>query len=97
MLPERLSRHLSFRGNAPDTRYSWLRLTPAYAHELVHRVLTTYAQPDDVVLPPFAALVRRPWHAPSMACHGHEPISSRTQRWLLHLQKATCIGGVRSR
>lgn len=53
MLPHRLFLNLSFRGNAPDTRYSWLRLTPAYSHELVNQLLAAYASPDDIVLDPF--------------------------------------------
>lgn len=35
----RFGRHLTFKGNRKDTRYGWLRLTPAYSLNLVDELL----------------------------------------------------------
>ena len=45
--------HLTFKGNLKETRYGWLRLTPAYSVHLVAELLTTHYCPGDVVLDPF--------------------------------------------
>jgi hypothetical protein len=45
--------HLSFKGNLRDTRYGWLRLTPAYSVHVVADILDREARPGDVVLDPF--------------------------------------------
>jgi hypothetical protein len=46
--------HLSFRGNLAQTRYGWLRLTPAYSLHLVGDLLDgAAAGPDARVLDPF--------------------------------------------
>lgn len=45
--------HLTFKGNLQDTRYGWLRLTPAYSVHLVSDLLDSYATEDAVVLDPF--------------------------------------------
>jgi SAM-dependent methyltransferase len=46
--------HLTFKGNHKQTRYGWLRLTPAYSLQLVSELLATHiSSPDDVVLDPF--------------------------------------------
>jgi hypothetical protein len=43
----------TFHGNLRDTRYGWLRLTPAYSVHLVEEVLNERARPDLPVLDPF--------------------------------------------
>jgi hypothetical protein len=45
--------HLTFKGNLKDTRYGWLRLTPAYSVHLVADLLDREASPDTVVLDPY--------------------------------------------
>lgn len=45
--------HLSFRGNLAETRYGWLRLTPAYSVHLVHALLDGADPARDRVLDPF--------------------------------------------
>lgn len=45
--------HLSFSGNLKQTRYGWLRLTPAYSVHLVNDVLSSIDGADGVVLDPF--------------------------------------------
>jgi hypothetical protein len=43
----------TFHGNVRDTRYGWLRLTPAYSVHLVRELLDTRARPELPVLDPF--------------------------------------------
>jgi hypothetical protein len=43
----------TFHGNVRDTRYGWLRLTPAYSVHLVRELLESRARPDLPVLDPF--------------------------------------------
>ena len=43
----------TFHGNVKDTRYGWLRLTPAYSVHLVRELLDSRAKPDLPVLDPF--------------------------------------------
>jgi hypothetical protein len=43
----------TFHGNVRDTRYGWLRLTPAYSVHLVRELLAARARPDLPVLDPF--------------------------------------------
>ncbi len=43
----------TFHGNVRDTRYGWLRLTPAYSVHLVRELLDARAKPDLPVLDPF--------------------------------------------
>lgn len=45
--------HLTFKGNLKQTRYGWLRLTPAYSVHLVAELLDTGEIGDGVVLDPF--------------------------------------------
>lgn len=45
--------HLTFKGNLKDTRYGWLRLTPAYSVHLVADLLDQWAAPDTLVLDPY--------------------------------------------
>lgn len=45
--------HLTFKGNLKNTRYGWLRLTPAYSVHLVADLLEKEWTPDTVVLDPF--------------------------------------------
>lgn len=45
--------HLTFKGNLRDTRYGWLRLTPAYSVHLVSGLLDARSSSKDVVLDPF--------------------------------------------
>jgi hypothetical protein len=45
--------HLTFKGNLRNTRYGWLRLTPAYSVHLVADLLERECRPGDVVLDPF--------------------------------------------
>jgi len=45
--------HLTFKGNHKQTRYGWLRLTPAYSVHLVSELLDAHATTDKVVLDPF--------------------------------------------
>ncbi len=44
--------HLTFRGNLRETRYGWLRLTPAYSLALVRELLPP-PEPGERVLDPF--------------------------------------------
>jgi DNA methylase len=44
--------HLTFKGNRKDTRYGWLRLTPAYSLHLVDELLDG-VRPKGLVLDPF--------------------------------------------
>lgn len=55
MRPDQTRRqdHLSFRGNLAETRYGWLRLTPAYSVHLVHALLDQADPARDRVLDPF--------------------------------------------
>ncbi|MET0790338.1 MAG: SAM-dependent methyltransferase [Polyangiaceae bacterium] len=43
----------TFHGNVRETRYGWLRLTPAYSVHLVRELLESRARPDLPVLDPF--------------------------------------------
>ena len=43
----------TFHGNVRETRYGWLRLTPAYSVHLVRELLASRALPDLPVLDPF--------------------------------------------
>lgn len=43
----------TFHGNVRDTRYGWLRLTPAYSVHLVRELLESRARPELPVLDPF--------------------------------------------
>lgn len=43
----------TFHGNVRDTRYGWLRLTPAYSVHLVRELLDVRKRPDLPVLDPF--------------------------------------------
>lgn len=45
--------HLSFKGNGKNTRYGWLRLTPAYSVHLVSELLDAQSTTASVVLDPF--------------------------------------------
>jgi hypothetical protein len=52
--PERSARaRFTFHGNVRDTRYGWLRLTPAYSVHLVRELLDSRARPELPVLDPF--------------------------------------------
>ena len=43
----------TFHGNVRETRYGWLRLTPAYSVHLVRELLQQRVRPDLPVLDPF--------------------------------------------
>ena len=45
--------HLTYKGNLQQTRYGWLRLTPAYSVHLVGELLDIYGSGDGTVLDPF--------------------------------------------
>jgi hypothetical protein len=45
--------HLTFKGNLADTRYGWLRLTPAYSVHLVSELLDAHASTGAHVLDPY--------------------------------------------
>lgn len=45
--------HLTFKGNLKESRYGWLRLTPAYSVHLVSGMLKDHAKKPAVVLDPF--------------------------------------------
>lgn len=45
--------HLTFKGNLKETRYGWLRLTPAYSVHLVADLLDEWADPGVLVLDPY--------------------------------------------
>lgn len=45
--------HLTFKGNLKNTRYGWLRLTPAYSVHLVTEILSEQVRVGDIVLDPF--------------------------------------------
>jgi hypothetical protein len=50
--PRQFGGHLTFKGNRKDTRYGWLRLTPAYSLDLVDELLDG-VRADGRVLDPF--------------------------------------------
>lgn len=54
-LPKQRLEHLTFKGNRRQTRYGWLRLTPAYSVHLVEEILdaAVASQPGPRVLDPF--------------------------------------------
>ncbi|MFZ5890831.1 MAG: SAM-dependent methyltransferase [Myxococcota bacterium] len=54
-LETRTERHdrLTYRGNLKETRYGWLRLTPAYSVHLVEELLANARASDERVLDPF--------------------------------------------
>lgn len=45
--------HLTHKGNLKNTRYGWLRLTPAYSVHLVSDLLDLHKEKDPIVLDPF--------------------------------------------
>lgn len=45
--------HLTFKGNGKESRYGWLRLTPAYSLHLVSQIIERHATGTPVVLDPF--------------------------------------------
>lgn len=45
--------HLTFKGNGKQTRYGWLRLTPAYSVHFVADLLEKQANENSIVLDPF--------------------------------------------
>lgn len=45
--------HLTFKGNLKESRYGWLRLTPAYSVHLVSGILRDYTKKPAIVLDPF--------------------------------------------
>ena len=47
------SSHLTHKANLKNTRYGWLRLTPAYSVHLVSHVLDAHHEAEPVVLDPF--------------------------------------------
>lgn len=47
------TQRFTFKGNRKDTRYGWLRLTPAYSMHLVSELLDEQVQLGDKVLDPF--------------------------------------------
>ena len=47
------STHLTYKANRRQTRYGWLRLTPAYSVHLVAELLDTYGKEGTTVLDPF--------------------------------------------
>ncbi len=47
------SEHLTFKGNGYESRYGWLRLTPAYSLHLVAQIIEDYATSEPIVLDPF--------------------------------------------
>ena len=49
----RRQHHLSFKGNLKETRYGWLRLTPAYSLHLIGELLEPLRPGRDRVLDPF--------------------------------------------
>lgn len=51
--PVRRLEHLTFKGNLKESRYGWLRLTPAYSVHLVSEIIKKYPQDDLTVLDPF--------------------------------------------
>ncbi|MBE3564443.1 MAG: hypothetical protein IMW90_01820 [Thermogemmatispora sp.] len=49
----RRNHHLSFQGNRPETRYGWLKLTPAHSVTLIKELLAGLPPGDSLVLDPF--------------------------------------------
>lgn len=45
--------HLSFKGNLKNTRYGWLRLTPAHSVHLISELLDAHTETHPTVLDPF--------------------------------------------
>ena len=43
----------TFKGNHKETRYGWLRLTPAYSMHLVSELLDQYASDEAIIFDPF--------------------------------------------
>jgi DNA modification methylase len=48
-----LQEHLTHKGNLKNTRYGWLRLTPAYSVHLVSELLDSHDEEKPIVLDPF--------------------------------------------
>jgi DNA methylase len=48
-----INEHLTYKGNLKQTRYGWLRMTPAYSVHLVSEILQSYKDKNIVVLDPF--------------------------------------------
>lgn len=48
-----LREHLTHKGNLKNTRYGWLRLTPAYSVHLVSELLDSHHEKNPTVLDPF--------------------------------------------
>lgn len=48
-----LREHLTHKGNLKNTRYGWLRLTPAYSVHLVSELLDSHDEEYPIVLDPF--------------------------------------------
>lgn len=46
--------HLSFKGNLKNTRYGWLRLTPAHSVHLIGELLNAHTEAHPTVLDPFS-------------------------------------------
>lgn len=53
LTPLRAQAHLTFKGNLRETRYGWLRLTPAYSVHLVAELLSADIKDGGRVLDPF--------------------------------------------
>ncbi|WP_052887600.1 hypothetical protein [Thermogemmatispora carboxidivorans] len=49
----RRNHHFSFQGNRPETRYGWLKLTPAHSVTLIKELLAGLPPGDSLVLDPF--------------------------------------------
>src|SRR2546423_14074238 len=47
------AQRVTFKGNCKQTRYGWLRLTPAYTLHLVRELLDQHVADGSVVLDPF--------------------------------------------
>ena len=63
--------YLTFKGNLAESRYGWLRLTPAYSVHLVTELLDGAALDDDaVVLDPFGGTGTTALVAKALGRHG---------------------------
>ncbi len=47
------SDYLTYKANLKDTRYGWLRLTPAYSYHLVSELLDKESEKNPIILDPF--------------------------------------------
>jgi hypothetical protein len=102
-----LSPRITFRGNLRNTRYGWLRLTPAYSVELVRELVQARSRPDLPVWDPFCGTGTTLTACAELGISCHTIDINPFLRWLAEtkshryskpdLQKASLLVGVMAR